>query len=79
MPHVDDTGLPRTPPRRQAPLPKQPPEPSSAKDAEPSLEERKIGLLPILSVMDYKPDDKLVREALGIKDWDGQNGLRGQL
>lgn len=61
MPHVDDSdqGLPKTPPRQQAPIPK-PEAPAQA------ATKAQIGLLPTLSVANYEPDPDKVDKALGV-------------
>ncbi len=65
MPHIPDTtGLPSTPPRPgQAPLP----ESKSSKSKTKGDVGKKVraGMLPTLSVLDYRPDQRLVDEALG--------------
>jgi hypothetical protein len=63
MPHVDDSDqvLPKTPPRQQAPIPKPESQAGAATKA-------KVGLLPTLSIADFKPNPDQVDRALGMQD-----------
>lgn len=57
MPHVNPDDLPKTAPRKQAPIPK---------DKEPlSAKQSKAGLLGTLSMYEYKPSSDEVDKALG--------------
>jgi len=54
-----DAGLPTTPPREQAPIPK----PDGQANA---VTKARIGLLPTLSIASYQPDPNKVEAALGM-------------
>lgn len=62
MPHAGNDyhdDLPQSQPRPQGTIPK-------AVGEAPSAQQSRVGMLPTLSIADYKPDESLVNEALGL-------------
>lgn len=62
MPHIDESDLPKTPPREQRPVPKN----SAAGKA-------RTGLLPELDMDEFQPNQRLVEEALGLRSTEASN------